>query len=130
MASQTTEFGVALDTFLESVNNSSESLTGLAVPYTHVTLKEENMETVVASGIIPKLIALAKKTAPEPPAVFALISLVNMAIFPVTHKPLLDAGALEAALGLIAYLRTSTRNEELDCGLSAAFLICRTVGKK
>ena len=98
--------------------------------FTGEALKEENIPSIISVGLVPKLIDLVKKTVPKTTAIWSLIVLVNIAIQPISHQALLDAGALEAALELIKYLKHNNNNEELDCGLSAAFLICRTVGKK
>ena len=92
-------------------------------------LMEKNAQACVDTGVIPCLITLSEKYVLQLVGVRAAVCAVNLAIHPVTHPALLAAGALEAALRLLKYL-DGTTDDEIDTGLTACFLICRTVGKQ
>ena len=81
-------------------------------------------------GLIEKLLWVMENFCPHVAGINASIAVINLAIFPLSHKKLLSNRALEIALHNLKFLKDTAPNDELDCGLSAAFLIIRTVGNQ
>ena len=107
-----------------------EILRASLVPSTSLCLCECFVDKIIHEGLIEALLAIVQRIndLPQLLRVLALISLTNLAIHPSSHSRLLESGALQVALGLLRHL-SSLDPEQLDCGLSAAFLICRVAGR-
>jgi len=84
----------------------------------------------VSAGLVDELVSLVKDetNVPLSARLLALISLTNVAIHPESHHRLRECGSIEMAAGLLRYLHSQDM-QQLDFGLSAAFLICRVAGR-
>jgi hypothetical protein len=97
---------------------------------TTVCLYEDFVEDVVELNICEHLLDLVRDTAGASMRIrlLALITLTNIAIFPDSHSRLIESNAIEICERLLVHLRSEV-NQELDFGLTAAFLICRIAGR-
>jgi len=99
-----------------------------AVILTSLCLIRRHATRICKSGLVPLLLHVAETHAPQRIGVYSLIALVNLAIHQESHTCLLEFNAVSVSIGLLRFL-SSGLYYELDCGLSAAFLICRLVGE-
>jgi len=91
-------------------------------------LLPRHVPRIIQAGIIPKLLIAGEENVPEMIAVYSLISLTNLAIHKEAHDALINAGALQVAERLLQHLESEDESF-MDCGLSAAFIICRLAGE-
>ena len=93
---------------------SNFALTSLS----RLCLLPDHIEYIInSSGLIPKMLSLAENFCPNRLGIRALICLDNLALFPETHKILLENGALEIALRNLRFLQSGCTDEEMDSGL-------------
>lgn len=86
-------------------------------------------EAIVGAGLVHPLLLLARELKPGIPAIRSLIALTNIALFPSSHASFLanEQEGIQVAISMLSGL-TSNRVDELDCALTASFIICRVCG--
>lgn len=111
-----------------------EELASLLGQLSKYCLDEATVPVVVARGsLVSQIVAVAGSRAPRDVANRALICLGNLALFPQLFARL-DEGerdrCVDMAMRVLGEMlnKAEVSDEELDCGLSCAFLLCRTVG--
>jgi hypothetical protein len=114
---------------LEKLPESESDLKSIVIGLTRFTRAGQDPSIAAQSPVIEDLLRLTELYAPQKLGTYGLICLDNLALFPVNHKSLIASGALKVASGLLKYLNSGIE-DEIDCGLSAAFLICRLAGNQ
>ncbi|KAH9254199.1 hypothetical protein BASA81_007788 [Batrachochytrium salamandrivorans] len=102
----------ALGAEWEESEELEDELTLLLGKLSKYCLDESVVPVVVGHGsLVSQIVAIAGSSSPRDVANRALICLGNLALFPTSSPALPEVS-----------------DDELDCGLSCAFLLCRTVG--
>lgn len=104
-------------------------LNGMTTVSTMMALSVRNAEKNANIRMIKGLLRVGKEKIPGTIGAYALTAITNLALHPVAHKHLIEAGALQFALGLLHYLDGES-DVEMDVGLTSASFICRVVGKE
>jgi len=79
--------------------------------------------------LVGRLVELAQDHVPEVVGAYALTCLTNLAIHPAAHPCLVAHGASTVVQRTVPLL-SSKGGKQLDCGLSAAFFMCRLTAKR
>jgi hypothetical protein len=100
------------------------------IPLTNFCLCERYVQRFEECDLIKSLISIVRRLNEVHMNVclLSLIGLTNISLHTISHRTLRENGALEVAAGLLRYL-SSANLQELDLGLSSAFLIARVAGR-
>ncbi|KAH9254147.1 hypothetical protein BASA81_007736 [Batrachochytrium salamandrivorans] len=100
-------------------------------PILYLFRTQERVEFILSlPSLVKNLLNICETMCPRPIGICASIAIVNLCMFPPAHAQLLKGNVLEIALKNLHFLRDEAVNDELDCGLSAASMIIRTVGSE
>ncbi|KAH9252980.1 hypothetical protein BASA81_009136 [Batrachochytrium salamandrivorans] len=107
-----------------------EQLLELAIgTLSDIGLSALGADALVRAGLVHPLLLLARELKPNITAIRSLIALTNIALFPNSHASFLanEQEGIQVAISMLGGL-TSIRLDELDCALTASFIICRVCG--
>lgn len=100
-------------------------------PILYLFRTQERVDFILSlPSLLSSLLNICETMCPRPIGICASIAVVNLCMFPEAHTKLLQGKVLEIALKNLHFLRDNAVNDELDCGLSAASMIIRTVGSE